>query len=59
MDERTAKAAILNLNRDQRPVRELEEAWVVQGLVRDDGMTQVEAAHLLGRPVKTVLTRER
>jgi len=30
-------------------VRELEEAWVVQGLVRDDGMTQVEAAHLLGR----------
>ena len=49
VDEPTAKAAILNLNRDQRPVRELEEAWVVQGLVRDDGMTQVEAAHLLGR----------
>src|SRR6266436_7286243 len=36
VDERTAKAAILALNRDQRPVRELEEAWVVQGLVRDD-----------------------
>jgi hypothetical protein len=49
VDEPTAKAAILGLNRDQRPVRELEEAWVVQGLVRDDGMTQVEAAHLLGR----------
>ena len=49
VDEPTAKAAILSLNRDQRPVRELEEAWVVQGLVRDDGMTQVEAAHLLGR----------
>jgi ParB family transcriptional regulator, chromosome partitioning protein len=49
VDERTAKAAILGLNRDQRPARELEEAWVVQGLVRDDGMTQVEAAHLLGR----------
>jgi hypothetical protein len=49
VDEPTAKAAILSLNREQRPVRELEEAWVVQGLVRDDGMTQVEAAHLLGR----------
>ena len=49
VDERTAKAAILGLNRDQRPVRELEEAWVVQGLVRVDGMTQVEAGHLLSR----------
>jgi hypothetical protein len=57
MDERTAKAAILSLNRDQRPVRELEEAWVVQGLVRDDGMTQVEAAHLLGRHKSWVCRR--
>ena len=31
VDEPTAKAAILGLNRDQRPVRELEEAGVVQG----------------------------
>lgn len=57
VDERTAKAAILGLNRDQRPVRELEEAWVVQGLVRDDGMTQVEAAHLLGRQKSWVCRR--
>jgi hypothetical protein len=56
-DEVTAKAAILGLNRDQRPVRELEEAWVVQGLVRDDGMTQVEAAHLLGRHKSWVCRR--
>jgi ParB/RepB/Spo0J family partition protein len=56
-DEPTAKAAILGLNRDQRPVRELEEAWVVQGLVRDDGMTQVEAAHLLGRHKSWVCRR--
>jgi hypothetical protein len=35
--------------RGQRATRELEEAWIVQGLVRDDQMTQVEAAHLLGR----------
>src|SRR5205085_5258181 len=49
VDEPLAKAAILGLNRDQRPARELEEAWVVQGLVRDDGMTQAAAAHVLGR----------
>src|SRR5271156_2404124 len=57
VDEPTAKAAILSLNRDQRPVRELEEAWVVQGLVRDDGMTQVEAAQLLGRNKSWVCRR--
>jgi len=57
VDERAAKAAILGLNRDQRPVRELEEAWVVQGLVRDDGMTQVETAHLLGRHKSWVCRR--
>lgn len=56
-DEPMAKAAILGLNRDQRPVRELEEAWVVQGLVRDDGMTQVDAAHLLGRHKSWVCRR--
>lgn len=49
LDERTAKAAILGLNRGQHGVRELEEAWIVQALVRDDGLTQVEAAHLLGQ----------
>ena len=57
VDEPTAKAAILGLNREQRPVRELEEAWVVQGLVRDDGMTQVEAAHLLNRHKSWVCRR--
>ena len=49
VDERTAKAAILGLNRGQHGVRELEEAWIVQALVRDDGLTQVETAHLLGQ----------
>ena len=57
VDEPTAKAAILGLNRGQRPVRELEEAWIVQGLVRDDGLTQVEAAHLLGRHKSWVCRR--
>jgi ParB/RepB/Spo0J family partition protein len=57
VDERTAKAALLGLNRDQRPVRELEEAWIVQALVRDDGLTQVEAAHLLGQHKSWVCRR--
>jgi ParB-like chromosome segregation protein Spo0J len=57
VDEPTAKAAILGLNQDQGMTRELEEAWVVQGLVRDDGMTQVEAAQLLGRHKSWVCRR--
>jgi ParB-like chromosome segregation protein Spo0J len=57
VDERTAKAAILGLNRGQRPARELEEAWIVQALVRDDGLTQVEAAHLLGQHKSWVCRR--
>jgi ParB-like chromosome segregation protein Spo0J len=49
VDEQGAKAAIYNLNRaGQRPV-ELEESWIVHALVRDDGLSQVEAAQLLGR----------
>ena len=57
VDERTAKAAILGLNRGQRATRELEEAWIVQALVRDDGLTQVEAAHLLGQHKSWVCRR--
>jgi len=57
VDEPTAKAAILGLNRGQRATRELEEAWIVQGLVRDDQMTQVEAAYLLGRHKSWVCRR--
>jgi ParB-like chromosome segregation protein Spo0J len=57
VDERTAKAAILGLNRGQRPVRELEEAWIVQALVRDDGLTQVEAGQLLGQHKSWVCRR--
>jgi hypothetical protein len=56
-DEPTAKVAILGLNRGQRATRELEEAWIVQALVRDDGLTQVEAAHLLGQHKSWVCRR--
>jgi ParB-like chromosome segregation protein Spo0J len=48
-DERAAKAAIYGLNRTGRPTQELEEAWIVFALVREDGLTQVEAGELLGR----------
>ena len=48
-DERTAKAAIYGLNRAGGRTRELEEAWIIHALVRDDGMSQVEVAELLGR----------
>jgi ParB-like chromosome segregation protein Spo0J len=49
VDEQGAKAAIYNLNRiGQRPV-ELEESWIVHALVREDGLSQVEAAQLMGR----------
>ncbi len=57
VDEPMAKAAILGLNRGQRPALELEEAWIVQALVRDDGLTQVEAAHLLGQHKSWVCRR--
>jgi ParB-like chromosome segregation protein Spo0J len=57
VDERTAKAAILGLNRGQRGARELEEAWIVQALVREDGLTQVEAAQLLGQHKSWVCRR--
>jgi hypothetical protein len=57
VDERLAKAAILGLNRGQHAPRELEEAWIVQALVRDDGLTQVEAAHLLGQHKSWVCRR--
>jgi ParB-like chromosome segregation protein Spo0J len=49
VDEPGAKAAIYALNRaGHRPV-ELEESWIVYSLVREDGLSQVEAGQLLGR----------
>ena len=49
VDEQAAKAALFNLNRIVgRPV-ELEEAWIIYALVREDGLQQTEAATMLGR----------
>jgi ParB-like chromosome segregation protein Spo0J len=56
-DERTAKASIYGLNRVGGHTRELEEAWIIQALVREDGMSQVEVAELLGRHKSWVCRR--
>ena len=47
-DPKTAKAAIYGLNRLGHRVHLLEEAWIVYALVREDHLTQYEAAQLLG-----------
>jgi ParB-like chromosome segregation protein Spo0J len=56
-DERTAKAAIYGLNRAGGRTRELEEAWIIHALVREDGLSQVEVAELLGRHKSWVCRR--
>jgi hypothetical protein len=49
VDAPAAKAAIYTLNRLSRPPQELEQAWIVHALVREDGLSQVDAGVLLGR----------
>src|ERR1700694_2369884 len=56
-DERTVKAAIYGLNRAGGRTRGLEEAWIIHALVREDGMSQVEVAELLGRHKSWVCRR--
>jgi ParB/RepB/Spo0J family partition protein len=55
-DERTVKAALYGLNLGHH-LHELEEAWLVQALVREDGLSQVEVAELLGRHKSWVCRR--
>ena len=57
VDERGAKAAIYGLNCVGRRPQELEEAWIVSALVREDGLSQVEVAELLGRHKSWVCRR--
>jgi ParB-like chromosome segregation protein Spo0J len=49
VDEHSAKAAVYLLNRVGGRTRDLEEAWIVHSLVREDGLSQQEVADLLGR----------
>ena len=56
-DERAPKAAIYGLNQAGRHTQELEEAWIVSALVREDGLSQPETAELLGRHKSWVCRR--
>lgn len=49
LDDRQAKAAIYWLNQTVRRIHVLEESWIIYSLVREDGLSQVEVANLLGR----------
>lgn len=57
VDEPTAKAIILGLNGIGGRMKELEEAWIVQALVREDGLSQLQVAELLGRHKSWVCRR--
>ena len=57
VDDRRAKAAIYGLNQAGRRPHELEEAWIVQSLLPEDGLSQVEVAELLGRHKSWVCRR--
>jgi ParB-like chromosome segregation protein Spo0J len=57
VDEASAKAAIIGLNSLVRRINELEEAWVVHALVREDGWSQLATAQLLGRDKSWVCRR--
>ena len=56
-DARAAKAAIYGLNHGGGGTNDLEEAWIVHALVREDDMSQVEVAELLGRHKSWVCRR--
>lgn len=49
LSARACKAAIIQLNRSGRSISEMEEALVLQSLHREDRLTQIEIAALLGR----------
>ncbi len=49
VDDRQAKAAMYRLNQGTRRIHVLEEAWIIQALVQEDGLSQAEVAELLGR----------
>jgi len=54
---RVCKAAIIQLNQWSRSINEMEEALVLQSLYREDGLTQIEIAALLGRDKSWVSRR--
>jgi ParB/RepB/Spo0J family partition protein len=57
LGDRPVKAAILQLNWKARSIRELEEALIVRSLHREDNLSQVQIATLLGRHKSWVCRR--
>lgn len=54
---RIRKAAMIQLNREGRSLRDMEEALVVQSLHREEGLSQMEIASFLGRDKSWVSRR--
>ncbi len=54
---RVCKAAIIQLNQGGASINEIEEALVLQSLHREDGLTQIEIAALLGKDKSWVSRR--
>jgi ParB/RepB/Spo0J family partition protein len=57
MSGRVCKAAMIQLNQWGRSISEIEEALVLQSLHREDGLTQIEMATLMGRDKSWVSRR--
>jgi ParB/RepB/Spo0J family partition protein len=57
INSRVCKAALIQLNQSGRSINEMEEALVLQSLHREDGLTQIEIAALLGRDKSWVSRR--
>jgi len=57
VNARVCKVAMIQLNWAGRSINEMEEALVVQSLHREDGLTQIEIAALIGRDKSWVSRR--
>jgi ParB-like chromosome segregation protein Spo0J len=59
LDGAQAKAAILKCNQAQPGLCEIEEAWIVRSLIREQGLKQAQVGELLGRDKSWVCRRLR
>src|SRR5882672_5935627 len=57
LDGAQAKAAILHCNQARPGLSEIEEAWIVRSLIREQGLRQVQVGELLGRDKSWVCRR--
>ena len=57
LDGAQAKAAILHCNQARPGLSEIEEAWIVRSLCREQGLRQVQVGQLLGRDKSWVCRR--